>query len=45
MSKNENEEWSINISKGTVANDVAKISQILRAVNPYKIRVYFNTVR
>ena len=36
---------SFDIRTGTVANDAAKISQILGAVNPYMVRVYFNTVR
>ncbi len=45
LSKDEDGKWIINISKGTVANDVAKISQMSGAINPYEIRVYFNTVR
>ncbi len=45
LSKNEDGKWTINMSKGTVANDAAVVSQFLGAINPYEIRVYFNTVR
>ena len=38
-------EWTINVSTGTVANDVAKVSQSTGAINPYMVRVYFNTIR
>ncbi len=37
--------WSTQASLGTVANDAAAVSQFLGAINPYKIKVYFNTVR
>lgn len=43
--KFENGKLSFDIRTGTVANDVAKISQSTGAVNPYMVRVYFNTIR
>ncbi len=45
LSKDEDGKWKLDIRTGTVANDVAKISQMSGAINPYKVRVYFNTVR
>ncbi len=43
--KFENGKLSFDIRTGTVANDVAKISQSTGAINPYMVRVYFNTIR
>lgn len=41
----EGEKLSKGISKGTVANDFAVISQFLEAIHPYKITVDFYTER
>ena len=41
----ENGKLSFDIRTGTVANDVAKVSQSTGAINPYMVRVYFNTIR
>ena len=37
--------WSTQSGIGTVANDAAAISQLLGAINPYKITVEFYTMR
>lgn len=42
---NEKNEFSKKISKGTLANDAAHISELLGAISPYWIRVKFFTMR
>lgn len=37
--------WSRDIGKGTVANDIAVVSQKTGAIHPYKVTVDFWTVR
>jgi len=37
--------WSTQAGIGTVANDAATVSQLLGAINPYKITVEFYTTR
>ena len=37
--------WSTQAGLGTVANDVAVVSQALGAINPYEVYVEFYTVR
>ena len=41
----ENGEFSFDIGLGTVANDVALVSQKLGAINPYRVKVQFYTTR
>ncbi len=38
-------EWSARVSLGTVANDLGTFSQMSGVINPYMVRVYFNTIR